>query len=39
MIMIVYWASENDPNGGTSNQIHPNTCSTEDRAKEKTFFE
>ena len=39
MIMVIYWANENEPNGGTSSQIHPNTSSTEDGAKGKTFFE
>ena len=36
MVMAIYMAYENDPNGSTSSKIHPNTC----RAKEKkTFFE
>ena len=38
MVMIIYWAKKNDPNGSTSSQIHANTCNTEDGAKEETFF-
>ena len=37
--MVIYWANENDPNGGTSSQTPPNTCSKEDGAKEKKVFE
>ena len=38
MVMIIYWANKNDPDGSTSSQIHANTCNTEDEAKEETFF-
>ena len=34
MVMAIYMAYENDPNGSTSSKIHPNTC----RAKEKKNF-
>ena len=36
--MVIYWANENDPNGGTSSETHPNTCSKEDGAKEKKIY-
>ena len=34
MAMAIYMDNENDPNGSTSSEIHPNTCRTE----EKKFF-
>ena len=38
MVMAISWANKNDPNVDTSSQTYPNTCSTEDRAKEKLFL-
>ena len=38
MTMVTYWTNENAPNGGTSSQIHPNTCSTEERSKRKKLI-
>ena len=34
MAMAIYMDNENDPNGSTSSETHPNTCRTE----EKKFF-
>ena len=34
MAMAIYMANENDPNGSTSSENHPNTC----RTKEKKTF-
>ena len=37
--MTVYMANKNDPHGSTSNQIHRNTCMTEEKKPflKKTF--
>ena len=29
--MTIYMANVSDPNGSTSNEIHPNTCRTEEK--------
>ena len=38
MVMVIYWANKNDPNGATSSQTHPNIATRRPERKKKLFL-